>query len=234
MPRLPDRPLAAYLLGELSFDDLFALQRRLAFTHETGALIVCEHPPGITVGREGSRRHIRLSQNELNARQWAVRWVARGGGVMLHLPGQVAVYPLVPLAIVGQTPAEYVRRLTETVASVARQFAPETVIDGTTVTVRNRRIAHVGAAVRYGTTAFGAVLNATPDLDLFHGIYCDGDSRPMTSLARESPHQVRIPAVRQALVDAIAAAFGFTRVSVFHTLPATPVATTTHAVAYRR
>ena len=54
----PPRPLAAYLLGGLGFDALLALQRRLVYDiagdRDSAALILCDHPTGITIGREGS------------------------------------------------------------------------------------------------------------------------------------------------------------------------------------
>ena len=56
-------PLEIYLLGLVDFDDIQRLQRRLVYDlgeRETGggALILCEHPPTISVGRSGSRAHI--------------------------------------------------------------------------------------------------------------------------------------------------------------------------------
>ena len=83
--------------------------------------------------------------------------------------------------------------------------------------VGDRRVAHAGVAVRSGVSAFGVVLNACPDLELFEQIDCDGDPRPMTSLERESPLRVRPQAVRVLLAEAIAKRFGYPRQSVFHT-----------------
>jgi lipoyl(octanoyl) transferase len=232
---LPGRALRAYLLGTVGFDGLLALQRRLVYDvsgdRTTAALIVCDHPPGITIGREGSRLHVRLSPEELAAREWGVRWVARGGGVMLHAPGQVAAYPLLPLDESGLTPAAFARRLSEVAAEVASGFGVPAAVppDRPGVRVGDRAIAHVGLAVRNWVGSFGLVLNVNPDLELFRGVWCDGDPAPMTSLLRESPHRVRVQAVRQQLVERIAARFGYDRVSVFHTHPAVPAGPPSHA-----
>src|SRR5688572_28025616 len=97
--------LHIYLLGLLPYDDGLRLQRRLA--DEVAAdpgracLVLCEHPPFISVGREGSHSHILLDPDDLEARRWPVRWVNRGGGCFLHLPGQLAVYPILPLKGLG-------------------------------------------------------------------------------------------------------------------------------------
>ncbi len=74
VPPTPRRGLRAYLLGRLEFEALIGLQRRLVYEvgggPETGALIVCDHPPGITIGREGSWAHVRPGSEELHARRW--------------------------------------------------------------------------------------------------------------------------------------------------------------------
>ena len=235
---MTDHPaLHAYLLGRLDFDALLALQRRLAYDVSgdtgAGAVVVCDHPPGITVGREGSRAHIRPEPEELTARGWPARWVARGGGVLLHLPGQVACYPVLPLDHLNLTPAAYVAELQSLVVELLAEYdlraEPDPVAPG--VKVNGRRIAHVGAAVRGGVTAFGLVLNADPDLEPFRAVHCDGDPLPMTSVQRETPSRVRISSVRQRLVEAVAARFGFARVSLFHTHPGLAPRTASHATA---
>src|SRR5262249_32813732 len=100
-PRAADTTLQVYLLGTVEFDAALAPQRRLvsegAGDRSRGALVLGEHPPLITVGRRGSRAHIHAEPGELRARQWGVRWVNRGGGCLLHLPGQLAVYPVLSL-----------------------------------------------------------------------------------------------------------------------------------------
>ncbi len=225
-PYAPARALSVYLLGTIEFDALQALQRRLAFDvsgdRDTAALLVCEHPTGITIGREGSAAHVRPNPHQLEARGWPVNWVARGGGAVLHVPGQVACYPILPLDALGLAPGRYVRELVSLSVELAREFAVDAVPDFELPGARSRgrRFASVGANVRANVTSFGLLVNAHPDLAPFWEVRCDGDPLPMTSLARESAHRVRAQTVRQRLVELIAARFAFDRVSVFHTHPA--------------
>src|SRR5438105_4236030 len=97
--------LQVHLLGCVPFEDVLSLQRRLVDRVENqrdeSALIICEHPPIITVGRLGSRAHIHYDVDELHLRGWAVRWVNRGGGCVFHAPGQLAIYPILPLDRLG-------------------------------------------------------------------------------------------------------------------------------------
>ena len=106
----PPSTLQAYLLGTVDFDSILLLQRRLVYDvsgqRDRAALIVCEHSPMITVGRHGSHSHLRIDE-----RGWSVRWVPRGGGCWLHLPGQFALYAVMPLDSLGLTVPEYLARL---------------------------------------------------------------------------------------------------------------------------
>jgi lipoyl(octanoyl) transferase len=232
------RPLAVYLLGGLGFDTLLALQRRLVYDiagdRDSAALVLCDHPTGITVGREGSAAHIRPNPDELAARGWPVEWVARGGGAMLHVPGQVACYPVLPLDALNLTPGQYVAELQLVGVELCSGFgvpaAPDPERPG--IRANGRRVAHVGVAIRNDVSSFGLVVNANPDLAPFREVRCDGDPLPMTSLARESEHRVRVTTVRQRLVELIAARFGFTRVSVFHTQPAALPRPSRHAIPH--
>ena len=89
-----DPSLQVYLLGTVDFEEMLQFQRRLVYEVSgdrwRAMLVLCEHGPLISVGREGSLEHIGFEPHELAAREWPVRWVNRGGGCLLHLPGQLA------------------------------------------------------------------------------------------------------------------------------------------------
>src|SRR5687767_7528881 len=86
--------LEVRLLGLVDFEAALFLQERLVYEiggrdDTQGHLLICEHPPLITVGREGSRGHILVEPRDLVARQMEVRWLSRGGGCVAHAPGQL-------------------------------------------------------------------------------------------------------------------------------------------------
>lgn len=239
-PEHATRPLAAYLLGGLSLDSLLALQRRLVYDvsgdRDRAALVLTDHPAGITVGREGSASHVRANPDELANRGWAVNWVGRGGGALLHAPGQVACYPVLALDAFNLTAGRYVSELVGAGCELCREFGVEATADPDRpgVIANGRRVAHVGVAVRDNVTSFGLVVNANPDLAAFRAVRCDGDERPMTSLARESILRVRVTAVRQRLLELVVTRFRFDRVSIFHTHPAQLPRPTHHAIPHGR
>lgn len=218
--------LQVYLLGAVEFEAALRFQRRLQYDisgdRSRAALILCEHPPLITIGRHGSRAHVRYEAEELRARQWSVRWVNRGGGALLHLPGQLAVYPILPLDRLGLDVPNYLQRLGLALHAVLDDFSIHAQIRATEggVWVGDRLIAAVGVAVRDWVSYYGAYLNVSPTLDPYRQIVCGpGTPEPMTSLARERRGLVRPSLVRERLIEHFAKQFGFGQVALFSDHP---------------
>ena len=126
-----------------------------------GALVLCEHPPTISVGRSGSRAHILPDDDELRAEGSAVRWVNRGGGCVLHLPGQLAGYLALPLAASGLDLRRYLDGLHRVLIDVLDEFdlAGTTRPDAPGVFLGNARVASVGVAVSRWIAYHGFTLN---------------------------------------------------------------------------
>lgn len=226
-PRATDLALQAYLLGSVDFEAALAWQRRLAYTvsgeRDSAYLILCEHPPIITVGRQGSRAHVRIEGPELQLRGWRIRWVNRGGGVMLHVPGQLAVYPVLPLDRLGLGLRDYLELLQQAVADVLGDFSVRTEMEPgrSGLWVNRRPIACFGVAVRDWVSYYGCAVNISPDLELFRRFSCGGAGEAqMTSLARERRGPLRHSLVRERFLEHFANRFGFARTSLFHDHPA--------------
>lgn len=217
--------LRVYLLGTLEFSDAEHLQhylaQRLAYQQDGGALVVCEHPPLVTVGRQGKAGDLLAAQEELTARRWPVRWVHRGGGTILHLPGQLAIYPVLALDRLGLTVRSYLHNLQRILVTVLRDFSvvARPCEDPTGVWVGERRIASVGIAVRNGITTFGAALNVDPDLTLTRHLL---PGEAWTSLAVERHGSLRPSLVRQQLVASFRDGFGFDEADVLFCTPTHP------------
>lgn len=216
--------LQAYLLGSLDFDAALRLQRRLHYDvagdRDRAVLLLCEHPPLLTVGRQGSRAHLRLDTTE---RALPLRWVNRGGGCILHMPGQLALYPILPLDRLHLSIPEYLGKLGEMIAGLLHDFSIRGAIQAVTgaVLIGNRPIAATGVAVRDWVSYYGAYLNVQPDLDPYRLVTCTaGQREPMTSLERERRGPVRPALVRERLLEHFARCFGFQNVVLFTDHPA--------------
>jgi lipoyl(octanoyl) transferase len=209
--------LEVYLLGHVELDDALALQRRLAYdvgeADRGGALILCEHPPVITVGRNGSRRHIRPDDRQLAAAGIPTRWVARGGGCVLHLPGQLCAYLVLPLQRLGLHLQAYLDRLHDSIVRVLAEFdlAGELHPDVPGVFLGHARVASVGVSVNRWITGYGLTLNVGPYLAAFDLLDEPGiGARPLHQTSMESRRQRPAPMakVREALIREIESAFG--------------------------
>ena len=159
------------MLGLVDFSEVQQLQRRIVYElgEQGGAvLILCEHPPTISVGRSGSRAHIGPDDETLQAMGIKVHWVNRGGGCVLHLPGQLAAYFALPLDTFGLNLQGYLDRLHATIMMVLEEFdlAGSVRADLPGVFSGPARIATVGVAVSRSIAYHGLTLNVGPYLEL--------------------------------------------------------------------
>jgi lipoyl(octanoyl) transferase len=228
--------LQAYLFGPLDFDCLQRFQRRIVY--EAGddrgraVVVVCEHPPVVTIGRAGSRSHVR--GDFFSTTGWPIRWVNRGGGTLLHLPGQLAIYPVFALDRIGITLQGYLDRLHATLIQTAAECGVSAETGPCGIWAGGRLLAHVGVAVRDWITYYGASLNVNPDLEPFRLVDCaDRGSGPMTSLQRERRTPIRASSARLHVLEALRKCFDFESVAVFHSHPALTEKATADAIATR-
>jgi lipoyl(octanoyl) transferase len=208
LPR--DFPVHIHLLGVVDFEDCLSLQRRLAYDALTRAdgrivVLICKHPPLITIGRGGSRGDVRLTGAELAARQLEVRYISRGGGAILHAPGQLAIYPIVPLECHGWTIGDYVRRLQKSLAELLLEFKvrPVSVPGSMALAGRSGVLAAIGVSVRQGVTMHGAFLNVNPEMRDFGRVVVAG-GQTMSSLLSHRALPTKMSKVRAALVTHLA------------------------------
>jgi lipoyl(octanoyl) transferase len=216
-------PLEIYLLGLVDFEDAQALQRRLVYDlgeSGGGALILCEHRPAISVGRSGSRMHIQADDDELRERGIQVRWVNRGGGCVLHLPGQLVAYLALPLRPLGLNVGSYLQGLHTAIVATLEEFdlhgrcRPD--VPG--VFLGHARVASVGIAVNRWIAYHGCTLNVGTHLEPFDLIdELDPNLLPLRQTSMESRRQRPAPMarVREALIRQIEASFGLERHHVY-------------------
>jgi lipoyl(octanoyl) transferase len=209
-----------YLLGQLPFDQCQSLQTRLAFQcgeRVDGKIfaVVCEHEPLISIGRKGSRGHIRLPEDQLRARQLATRWVGRGGGCVLHGPGQLGLYIIAPLDRLGWSVGRFLQSMRDGVRATMQEIRiPVTErSDSGGIWGRTGLLAVTGCAIRNWTTRYGMYINVNPSMQHFgyvdteRGIKQDGRGG-MSCLLAERSQGVRMADVRALLLDNLARSLG--------------------------
>lgn len=214
--------LEVYLLGMVDFESSLDLQERLVYEisgrdDSQGILLVCEHPPVLTVGREGSRAHIRCEPAQLASRQLDVRWVNRGGGCLVHAPGQLAVYPILPLQRLGFGLAAYREALETAVLDVCAEllvpaFRHE---HAAGVFSRSGQFAHLGVAVKSWVSYHGLFVDVCPAMDWIRMVDSTGRGERQTSLAAERVRPTAMHSVRESLIRNLAERCGYGRFHLY-------------------
>jgi lipoyl(octanoyl) transferase len=182
-------------LGRISWSAADALQARLVEDRKAkripDQLLVCEHPPVVTMGRNAKAEHVLASPDVLRRAGIEVHETNRGGDVTFHGPGQLVVYPILDLNDWKRDVHAYVRAIEETVIGALGDFGirgeRSTINSG--VWVRGEdgalaKICAVGIHISRWVTSHGLACNITTDLDYFRYIVPCGLTHPVTSVAR--------------------------------------------------
>lgn len=178
-------------LGLISHAQAEAVQlERLALVSEGAedTLFVLEHPPTITLGRNGGGENL-LVGGEVLARQGVeLVQTRRGGNITCHFPGQLVMYPVFRVSPRPGGLRRFFFDLEEVVIRALDHFglAAGRAEGRPGVWIGPRKIASIGIGMRRWTSYHGVSLNVGRDLSLFRLITLCGlpDAEP-TSLHRE-------------------------------------------------
>jgi len=201
-------------LGRIPYTKAMALQAEVVAARKQGligdVLLLLEHPPVLTLGRNASRSNVLLSDELLAARGVELHEVNRGGDVTYHGPGQLVGWPIVDLRgdLPGKRgphlgPVDYVRLLEEVLIRTCAEFGVMTkripkctgvwtfggnACESSPATgIREKKIAAIGVHVSQAVTSHGFALNVTTDMRDFDWIVpCGIRDRGVTSLELEA------------------------------------------------
>ena len=193
-------------LGRVSYTDGLAIQQRVIAARKQNligdTLLLLEHPPVLTLGRNSSRANVLASDEFLQQRGIELHEVNRGGDVTYHGPGQLVGYPIIDLRgeLPGKKgphlgPVDFVRMLEEVLIRTCGDFGvmAQRISKRTGVwtlsggSIQEKKIAAIGVHVSQGVTSHGFALNVTTDLRDFDWIIpCGITDRQVTSLELEA------------------------------------------------
>ena len=208
-------------LGQLDYSTGLDLQSSLVRLRQnaliTDVLLLLEHTPVITRGRNAKPGHLLASPALLSEKGVELFDCDRGGDITFHGPGQVVGYPIFDLrAFTPRVGAvQFVRRIEEVLirACAALQVPAQRIPGLTGVWTRSpasepAKVAAIGVHISRGVTSHGFALNVNNDLDYFKLIVpCGIQSRPVTSIARELGRAVPLDDVAQSIAAAFAEVF---------------------------
>ena len=201
-------------LGLVPYETALQLQRTLMELRKAGrvenTLLLLEHPPVITLGRNAQLSNVLASPEFLTQRGVELFDIDRGGDVTFHGPGQLVAYPIFDLRSFEPKlgAVEFVRRLEEVLIRTCSDFGIATQrIKGLTgvwtYALRNKpeaKIAALGVHISRGVTTHGFALNVSTDLDFFTLIVpCGIIGKPVTSMERELHKKLTMEEVATAV-----------------------------------
>jgi lipoyl(octanoyl) transferase len=227
-------------LGRVDYGEALRLQEELVAQRQQGrienVLLLLEHPPVLTLGRNASRSNVLASDEMLAARGVTLHEISRGGDVTYHGPGQLIGYPIFDLRSLRNAkggrlgPVDFVRLMEEALIRLCGAYGvragricgltgvwspPEgKALDefcgkkASDPPQGEKKIAAIGIHVSRGVTSHGFAFNVTTDLRDFLLINpCGITDRPVTSLELEVAERGKLPGL-EALAHQAARQFG--------------------------
>lgn len=220
------RPAVIFEFTEpVPYPDAWNLQKRLhderVVDHHPDTLLLLEHVSVYTAGRTTQASHRSDGENNLRRGGLQIHSVDRGGSLTYHGPGQLVGYPIIRLAHYASGPRQYVRLLEDVIIETLRSWRIKSHrIDkkpGVWVQLgqQEAKIAAIGVRIERGVTLHGFALNVEMDLSPYSRIApCGLAGCRVTSMAETLGSTVPLPAVRSALRETFAQAFGIEWISV--------------------
>jgi lipoyl(octanoyl) transferase len=224
------RVINVLYLGRVDYSTALQLQQTLVHLVKEGraghTMLLLEHPPVVTLGRNASERNVVAPREFLAGRGVELFETDRGGDVTFHGPGQLVGYPIFNLRAfeprVGAV--EFVRKIEEALIRTCGDLGVVTGREAGLTGVWTQdsppaKIAAIGVHISRGVTSHGFALNVSTDLEYFKLIVpCGLADKPVTSLAVELSRQTPLRPL-PALEDvAHAASRNFGRVFEAQTL----------------
>ena len=188
------RPAQLRRFGRVFYPAGLRLQKALAdYVGEEGRpdqLVVLEHDPVFTLGRNATPADIHMSDDFLAAQGLSVHRTDRGGEVTYHGPGQVVVYPICNLRGGREDVGRLVRGLEEAMIRTAAGFGVEAdrLPGAPGIWVETARgpekLGAIGLHLSRWISTHGIAFNVRPNLDHFKWITpCGFTDKGVCSLA---------------------------------------------------
>jgi lipoyl(octanoyl) transferase len=205
-------------LGTVDYDTATKLQQQLVALRKEGrigdVLLLLEHKPVITLGRNAKAANVVASPEFLKQRGVELCECDRGGDVTFHGPGQIVGYLILDLRGFASSEGkrkslgviEFVRRLEEVLirtcadCGIATKRVPGLTGVWTDAEHEEAKLAAIGVHISRFVTSHGFALNVNTDLSYFNLIIpCGITSKRVTSMQKELGREVESNAVAESI-----------------------------------
>ncbi|MFR9524286.1 MAG: lipoyl(octanoyl) transferase LipB [Rikenellaceae bacterium] len=204
-------------LGTMAYGECWKLQQQLfdaliedkrAGVARPGHILMVEHPAVYTLGKSGKSSNILFSEEQLAAIGADYYHIDRGGDITFHGPGQIVLYPILDLEVLGIGLKEYISALEQAVIDTVAHWDIEAGrIEGAAGVWCERgasrsKICAIGVKSSRYVTMHGAALNVETDLKYFNYINpCGFTDRGVTSVEVETGAEVAFDQVKELLLN---------------------------------
>jgi lipoic acid synthetase len=203
-------------LGRLPYTEAWDLQRafhegRVRRRTEDDYLLLLEHPPVFTIGRNGDGSNLLVGMAGAIDRGAEVHHIDRGGDITFHGPGQLVGYPIIELSDPRQI-VPYVRKIEEVLIRVLAAFGVEgwRELGLTGVWTGRGKVAAIGVRVARRVTMHGFALNLHPDMGYFEMMNpCGIIGREVTTLSDLVGRKVTLEEAVEVLIPCFEEVFGY-------------------------
>ena len=171
-------------LGLSDFNETWQLQKKLQtkriLNEIEDHLLLVEHPPVYTFGRNAPKEHLLNFVNDASVIQ-----TDRGGNITFHGPGQLVGYPILDLNHYKRSITWYMRKLEQLIIDTLDDYG---IIAGrkkglTGVWVEDKKIAALGVRISKWVTMHGFSINVNPNLEYYKSIIpCGIEEYGITSM----------------------------------------------------
>lgn len=137
-----------------------------------GAIMTLQHEPCLTLGRHADRKFLLGSETSLRHEGISLIDTDRGGEVTAHNPGQLVIYPILPIKKFALSPKKLVHILLSCVVDYLEGLGLTARIDDERpgVWLEDAKICAVGIRIKSRVSMHGIALNVTNDLSIFSKI----------------------------------------------------------------
>ena len=190
-------------LGHRPYQEVWDLQKEMQAkrinTQIEDTLILVEHEPVYTLGKNADENHLLQNRDE----SVDVFQIERGGDITFHGPGQLVGYPILDLSNYKKSVSWYMRTLEQVTIDVLDEIGIEAKrSEGLTgVWVGDEKIAAQGVRISRWVTMHGFALNVNTDLSFYDGIIpCGIFDHGVTSIEQLLGEKQDMETVKQVVI----------------------------------
>ncbi|MGE4357437.1 MAG: lipoyl(octanoyl) transferase LipB [Candidatus Omnitrophota bacterium] len=189
-----------------SFQEIILEKKKNGFPEEV--ILYSQFYPVITLGRNAREEDIITDEKNLKRDNFSILKTNRGGGVTIHLPGQLVIYPILNLANWKKDIKFYLSFLGSWIIGFLSLFSLKAEFDEKLpgVYVEDRKIGFIGIGISKWITFHGFSININPELRYFNYINpCGIKGLRVTSLKEELKDDLSEEIIKDNLIKALKA-----------------------------